>query len=382
MYHQNNPMCPNEVNFSMSSADDPITTTNLLTLAEQIRQAGNELGFQAVRFAAPDTSRHSQQYQRWLDKGYNGDMEWMSRNCDKRFDGSKLHPGTQTVISVRLEYQPEGSEPQEVLNDPALGYVARYALGRDYHKVLRKRLVQFGKAIEQIAGEHGCRPFVDSAPVMERQIAEQAGLGWIGKNTLLLSPGRGSWFFLGELFTSLKLPFDQPLPKSHCGSCTQCLTDCPTDAFSGPNLMDARKCISYLTIEYSGSIPIELREKMGNRIYGCDDCQLVCPHNRKAKPTSEADFQPRHKLDSAPLTELFSWTEDEFLKKTEGSPIRRIGYEQWTRNIAVALGNGPATEEAIQLLKNKQGQVSPLVDEHLTWALDRLSRTRSLFTNS
>ncbi|TCS42996.1 tRNA epoxyqueuosine(34) reductase QueG [Reinekea marinisedimentorum] len=358
----------------MQSPDNLITTAESLTLAEQIRDIGKKLGFQAVHFSTPDTSGHAEQYNAWVDAGYNGDMAWMARNCDKRFDGSELQPGTKTVISVRMNYQPDGAAPESVLGDPGKAYIARYALGRDYHKVLRKRLMHFAKAIEEIAGKHGYRPFVDSAPVMERQIAEQSGMGWIGKNTLLLAPGSGSWFFLGELFTDLELPFDAPFPKSHCGSCQQCLIDCPTDAFLGPNKLDARKCISYLTIEYAGSIPVELREKMGNRIYGCDDCQLVCPHNRKANDTEEADFQPRHNLDDASLLSLFAWSEQQFLNNTEGSPIRRIGYEQWTRNLAVALGNGPCSEQATDQLKQKLGQVSALVDEHIEWALSRLQQ--------
>jgi epoxyqueuosine reductase len=356
----------------MQSHNNLITTAEQLTLAEQIRNIGKRLGFQAVHFSAPDTSDHAEDYINWVNAGYNGDMTWMSRNLDKRFNGGELHPGTQTVISVRMDYRPDGANPEQVLSDPDKAYIARYALGRDYHKVLRKRLIQLAREIEEIAGEHGYRPFVDSAPVLERQIAEQSGMGWIGKNTLLLSPGSGSWFFLGELFTDLKLPFDTPLEKSHCGSCSQCLTDCPTDAFIGPNHLDARKCISYLTIEYAGPIPAELRSKMGNRIYGCDDCQLVCPHNRKAEDSQEEDFQPRHHLDSISLIELFNWSKEEFLKKTEGSPIRRIGYEQWTRNLAVALGNSTKSEKTIQQLQKKLGTVSDLVDEHIRWAISQL----------
>jgi len=358
----------------MTQSSNTISTLDPLTLAEQIRTKGNQLGFQAVHFSAPDLSSHTDNFQRWIDAGFNGDMDWLARNGDKRFDGDSLHPGTKTVIAVRMDYLPADSKSIDILNSPTKAYVARYALGRDYHKVMRKRLTQFGKAIEELAGQHGFRPFVDSAPVMERQIAEQSGLGWIGKNTLLLSPGAGSWFFLGELFTNLKLPYDPPMEKGHCGSCEQCLIDCPTDAFVAPGVLDARKCISYLTIEFSGSIPVELREQMGNRIYGCDDCQLVCPHNRKAPETEEDDFSPRHALDDIDLVTAYSWSESEFLKKTEGSPIRRIGYEQWLRNVTIALGNGHSSEEVVLLLDRKRGCISDLLDEHIDWALNKLAK--------
>ena len=349
-----------------------IATTPRLDLAEQIRALGAPLGFQAMRFCAPDASAHSEHLDQWLAAGYQGEMSWLSRNTEKRLHGDLLHPGTKTVIAVRMDYLPANHHSMAVLNTPELAYVARYALGRDYHKVLRKRLVQLAKQIAELAGSHGYRPFVDSAPVMERQLAEQAGLGWTGKNTLLLAPGAGSWFFLGELFTDLQLPFDPPMAQGHCGSCNQCLVDCPTDAFVAPGVLDARKCISYLTIEYDGSIPVELRSKMGNRIYGCDDCQLVCPHNNKAETTTEADFLPRHSLEKIQLSEAFEWSESQFLKNTEGSPIRRIGYAQWQRNIAVALGNAPASEELIALLERRRGRVSALVDEHIDWALAKL----------
>lgn len=359
----------------MPDFSNTIPALDTLTLAEQIKAIGVSLGFQAVRFSSPSTQSHQTQYQQWVDAGYNGTMGWMAENIDKRFEADKLHAQTKTVISVRMDYFPADADSLAVLENTELGYIARYALGRDYHKVLRKRLTQFGKQIELIAGDHGFRPFVDSAPVMERQLAEQAGLGWIGKNTLLLAPGSGSWFFLGELFTNLELPFDPPLPKSHCGSCSQCLTDCPTDAFLAPGVMDARRCISYLTIEYSGSIPLELRPLMGNRIYGCDDCQLVCPHNRKAPISEEQDFNPRHHLESPSLLMLFSWDEATFLNNMQGSPIRRIGYEQWQRNIAIALGNGKPTQQVHAALTEKLGQVSALVDEHIEWALLQLKKS-------
>ena len=360
------------MNLPMAVPVDLIATTTELSLAEKIRALGAPLGFQAMRFCAPDTRAHGEHLQQWLDAGYHGEMGWLTRNSDKRLRGDLLQPGTKTVIAVRMDYLPANHHSMAVLDSPELAYVARYALGRDYHKVLRKRLVQLAQQITELAGSHGYRPFVDSAPVMERQLAEQAGLGWTGKNTLLLAPGVGSWFFLGELFTDLDLPFDPPLEQGHCGSCNQCLVDCPTDAFVAPGVLDARKCISYLTIEYDGSIPVDLRAKMGNRIYGCDDCQLVCPHNNKADTTQEADFTPRHSLEKISLMEAFSWTEVEFLHNTEGSPIRRIGYAQWQRNIAVALGNAPASPELIATLERAKGRVSALVDEHIDWALVQL----------
>ena len=362
------------LNLPMQIISNTISTDSPLTLAEQIRNLGFTLGFQAVRFSSPVTTHHQADFQRWLDMGYHGDMAWLERNQDKRFDASSLHLGTQTVITVRMDYWPRDTNSQAILTDPSMAYISRYALGRDYHKVLKKRLAQFASAIETLAGNHGARPFVDSAPVMERQLAEQSGMGWIGKNTLLLSPGVGSYFFLGELCTSLDITPDPPTPKSHCGSCRQCITDCPTDAFVADGVLDARKCISYLTIEFSGSIPVDLRPKMGNRIYGCDDCQLVCPHNRKAEATSENDFAPRHRLESISLLDVFNWDETTFLAKTEGSPIRRIGYQQWLRNVAIGLGNGDFEPEVIQSLQAKLGKVSSLLDEHITWALTELKK--------
>ena len=357
----------------MAERSDLISTYDPLTLAEQIRALGRELGFQAVTFADPSTEQHRAAFESWLEAGYAGDMGWLERNLDKRFDAASLHPGTKTVICVRMDYWPEAADGLTLLSQTDRAYVSRYALGRDYHKVLRKRLSDFARQITDLAGDHGARPFVDSAPVMERQLAAHSGLGWIGKNSLLLAPGHGSTFFLGELCTNLALPFDSPNPASHCGSCQQCMVDCPTDAFVSDGVLDATRCISYLTIEYSGAIPEDLRAAMGNRIYGCDDCQLVCPHNRKAPVSDETDFQPRGELDGGTLVDLFGWSEAEFLKKTEGSAIRRIGYEQWQRNLAVALGNGPVTAEAREALSRGLGRVSELVDDHIRWALNRLA---------
>lgn len=349
-----------------------IATDGADNLTAEIRELGVSFGFQAVRFTSPTTEAWRDSFDEWLANGYHGSMDWLARNKDKRFDGAQLHPNTKTAIVVRMDYRPEGENGLELINQPERAYVARYALGRDYHKVMRKRLKAFGKAIEELAGQHGYRAFVDSAPIMERQMAQQAGLGWLGKNTLLLAPGTGSWFFLGELMTNLVLPFDQPSTQNHCGSCNQCLVDCPTDAFVAPGVLDARKCISYLTIEYDGIIPEELRSKMGNRVYGCDDCQLVCPHNAKAKDTQEPDFAARHRLDTISLIEAFAWTEKEFLTFTEGSAIRRIGYEQWQRNVAIGLGNGPANAEAIALLQARLPTASNTLKPHIEWALSRL----------
>lgn len=349
-----------------------IATSDELTLAEQIRQLGLALGFQDVRFGPANTEQHRDHFESWLTKTYHGDMTWLERNSDKRFRGADLLPGTLTAISVRMDYLPTDTRPEKTLQDSSLAYVSQYALGRDYHKVLRKRLKDYAEKISDLAGQHHYRPFVDSAPIMERQLAVQSGMGWQGKNTLLLAPGTGSWFFLGELFTDLELPHDLPTTAEHCGSCERCLIACPTDAFVSENLLDARKCISYLTIEHKGAIPVELRSLMGNRIYGCDDCQLVCPHNGKSQATSEPDFSARAALSELTLVEAFSWSEPEFLANTEGSAIRRIGYEQWLRNVAVALGNGPATAQAIEALNNRFGKHSALLDDHILWALTRL----------
>lgn len=347
-----------------------IDTLDLTALAERIKAEARRLGFQAVHIGPANTEAHRPAYEAWLAEGYNGEMAWMERNLDKRFDGAALHPGTERAISVRLDYRPEGPM-QAVLDDPTKAYISRYALGRDYHKVMRKRLTRLGRTIESWVGAHGFRAFVDSAPVMERQLAQQSGMGWLGKNSLLLNKTAGSWFFLGELFTNLPLPVDEPFETEHCGSCDRCMTVCPTDAFVDEGVLDARRCISYLTIEHSGPIPVELRPLMGNRIYGCDDCQIVCPFNSFSDPSPEADFQPRHQLDQADLLTLFNWSEDEFLSNTEGSAIRRIGYQQWLRNLAVALGNAPTRTEITEALLARRTEVSELVREHLDWALRR-----------
>ncbi len=292
---------------------------------------------------------------------------------------SELQPGTRSVISVRMNYLPPVAKVAETLDNPAHAYISRYALGRDYHKVLRNRLKQLGERIQQACGELQFRPFVDSAPVMERPLADKAGLGWTGKHTLLLNQQAGSFFFLGELLIDLPLPADQPVEPA-CGNCSACLQICPTNAIVAPYELDARRCISYLTIELNGPIPEEFRPLIGNRIYGCDDCQLICPWNRYAVSSPEADFSPRHQLHTPELLTLWSWDENTFLKATEGSPIRRIGFEKWQRNIAVALGNGPASESVLHALLEKRSHTTELVQEHIDWALQQL-QTKQIADN-
>ncbi|ETI58429.1 tRNA epoxyqueuosine(34) reductase QueG [Marinomonas profundimaris] len=338
-------------------------------LADDIKSWAIEFGFAEARIVEPDLAQYKDEFNQWLNNQYHAGMDYLANHGDMRFYPEQLHPGTRRVISLRMHYLPQSVETVDRLKTKNKAYIARYALGRDYHKLIRKRLTQLAKKIEQRVGDHGYRAFVDSAPILERQIAEQAGMGWIGKNTLLLTPKAGSWFLLGEIFTNLPLPVDEPTQTRHCGSCTACLTQCPTDAFVEPWVLDAGKCISYLTIEHKGPIPVELRRKMGNRIFGCDDCQLVCPWTKFAKYTEEEDFQPRHNLDSADLVELFEWDEETFLKNTEGSPIRRTGYENWRRNIAVALGNAPTDHATTYALENALTHSSDLVKEHVIWAL-------------
>ncbi|OOC09447.1 tRNA epoxyqueuosine(34) reductase QueG [Thioalkalivibrio halophilus] len=342
-------------------------------LADRIRQWGRELGFAELRIGparVPEADRRH--LDAWLERGSHGDMQWMADRAALRHDPDALVPGVQRIISVRMDYfPPRTRRPAAQLADPEGAYVSRYALGRDYHKLLRKRLTELGRRIEAEA-PHGYRAFTDSAPVLEKALAQQAGLGWIGKHTNLLARGTGSWFFLGELFTDLPLPLDPGPAEDHCGSCRACLDVCPTQAFRGPHDLDARRCISYLTIELKGSIPEDLRPLIGNRIYGCDDCQLVCPWNRFAEVAAEPDFIARHGLDSASLVELFGWDEASFLEHTTGMAIRRIGHEQWLRNLAVALGNGPATDAAREALAARAGHPSALVREHVAWARARL----------
>ena len=345
------------------------TDHNLSHLPEMIGEWARELGFSYVGITHPDTGPHAQRLQQWLDDGFHGEMGYMADHGDKRYTPRSLVDGTRRVISVRLDYRPEPDSPARVLTNPEKAYITRYAVGRDYHKLMRKRLATLAKKIDEAVDGYDYRAFVDSAPVLERALAQRAGLGWIGKNNMVIHPKAGSFFFLGEIFTSAPLPVDEPFEKEHCGSCAACLDICPTDAFEGPYRLDARKCISYLTIELSGSIPVELRAKMGNRVFGCDDCQLVCPWNKFSKPTAEPDFQPRHGLDNTELATLFLWTEEQFLKRTEGSAIRRTGYQGWLRNLAVGLGNAPSTIPVIEGLKQRADHPSDLVREHVQWAL-------------
>jgi epoxyqueuosine reductase len=340
-------------------------------LARHIKRWGMELGFQQVGIAATRLDEDEAWLLQWLQAGHHGEMDYMQRHGTRRSRPAELVPGTVRVISVRLEYWPaESLAADAVLQDPALAYLSRYALGRDYHKLIRKRLQQLAIKIEALTGPFGYRAFTDSAPVLEKALARQAGLGWIGKHTNLINERAGSWFFIGELYTNLPLPVDPPA-DNHCGSCQSCIDACPTQAIIAPYKLDARLCISYLTIELRGSIPEQLRSLIGNRVYGCDDCQLVCPWNRFASPSAENDFSPRHGLDSSELLRLFGWNENEFEENTRGSAIHRIGYECWLRNIAVGLGNAPTTDTVIGALRARQDDPSALVREHAGWALQQ-----------
>jgi len=347
-----------------------LESEDLLRLTDNIKAWGRALGFQQVGIADVDLSQHEAHLKRWLEKGYHGEMSFMANHGTKRSRPNELVPGTVRVISVRMDYLPPDASFAKHLSKPDIAYISRYALGRDYHKVLRNKLKKLGQKITEELANTQYRPFVDSAPVLEHAIAEKAGIGWTGKHSLTLNREAGSWFFLGELFINLPLPIDEPV-KEECGSCTACMTICPTQAIVAPYTVDARRCISYLTIENSGDIPEEFREAMGNRIYGCDDCQLVCPWNRYASVTEEEDFLPRKQLHGQTLLTLFSWDEKTFLKNTEGSPIRRIGFEKWQRNIAVALGNAPFSEDVVEAIKDALPTASEMVKRHLKWALEQ-----------
>lgn len=341
-------------------------------LQNQIQQMAYKLGFDAVGFSDIDLQEHEQHLNQWLKKGFHGEMDYMQRHGTKRSRPSELVEGTCSVISVRIDYLPENKEHTDAaMDDQEKGYISRYALGRDYHKLMRNRLQKLATQMQELLGDFGYRVFTDSAPVLEKALAEKSGLGWIGKHSNVIQKQTGSWFFLGEIFTTLPLSVSKK-SENHCGSCRKCIDICPTQAIIGPYQVDARRCISYLTIELKGAIPVEFREAMGNRIYGCDDCQLVCPWNKFAQLTREPDFSPRHKLDSESLLNLFSWNEELFLKKTEGSAIRRIGYESWQRNIAIAMGNAPKTNEAVTALKQRRETSSTMVKEHIDWALNKL----------
>jgi epoxyqueuosine reductase len=340
-------------------------------LAGRIKAWGAELGFAGIGITGVELGEDEAHLLAWLEQGRHGSMDYMQRHGIKRSRPAELQPGTLRVISARMHYFPQGMNAEaawQTLRDGERAYISRYALGRDYHKLIRGRLQKLADRIQAETGPFGYRAFTDSAPVLEKALARNAGLGWIGKHTLLLDRDAGSWFFLGELYTDLPLPVDQP-STAHCGTCTRCIDVCPTHAITGPYQLDARRCISYLTIESKEAIPDDLRPLIGNRVFGCDDCQLVCPWNKFAKPTREEDFAPRHGLDGARLVELFAWTEAEFLKKTEGMPIRRAGFEGFSRNVAVALGNAPHSNEVVDALEARADDPSPLVREHVAWAL-------------
>ncbi len=353
---------------------DKLDATGAADLKEDIRRWGRELGFDAIGFTGPDLGNAGLGLAAWLAAGCHGDMDYMAAHRSeagyKRAEPEQLLPGTRCIVTARLNYRVASADSWTVLDDSERAFVSRYALGRDYHKLLRQRLQKLTERIEQATGPYAARVFTDSAPVMEVELAQNSGLGWRGKHTLLLDRDAGSYFFLGEIFTDLPLPPDAPV-TDHCGSCTACLDACPMAAITEPYRLDARLCISYLTIETRGAIPEALRPLLGNRIYGCDDCQLACPWNRFAPLTREADFAPRHGLDQARLVELFAWTEAEFDERLAGSPIRRIGHERWLRNIAVALGNSARTESVLQALRKRADDPSPLVRGHVAWALAR-----------
>ena len=344
-------------------------------IEESVRRWGRELGFDAIAIAGTELAAEEARLLEWLDRGWHGEMDYMARHGARRARPRELVPGTVSVITARLNYTPASARAAaEVLEDPEAAYVSRYALGRDYHKVMRGKLQALADRMVAELGPFHYRVFSDSAPVMEVALAARSGLGWRGKHTLLISRDAGSMFFLGELFVGLDLARD-PATTEHCGTCNRCIDVCPTQAIVAPYQLDARRCVSYLTIEHKGAIPEELRPLMGNRIYGCDDCQAVCPWNKYARTASVPDFEPRNGLDAARLVDLFGWSEEEFDKRLEGSPIRRIGHERWLRNIAVALGNAPPSPQTRAALESRRDHPSPLVREHVAWALARVAAT-------
>ncbi len=359
--------------------DDQSIAPDLAQLARDIRAWGRELGFQQIGIADADLSEAEPRLLKWLGAGFHGDMDYMAKHGVKRSRPHELVPGTLRVIAARMNYLPAGAaESWSVIESPSQAYISRYALGRDYHKVMRRRLARLAERIEAAIGEFAYRAFTDSAPVMEVELAQKAGLGWRGKHTLLLTREAGSYFFLGEIYTDLPLPVDEAA-ANHCGTCRKCIDVCPTQAIVAPYQLDARLCISYLTIEHHGSIPVELRASIGNRVYGCDDCQLVCPWNRFAQPTAEGDFAVRNGLDNAALAELFAWGEEDFHARLAGSAIHRIGYARWLRNLAVGMGNAlrrlpPDSADAgriVAALQARSENVLPLVREHVQWALQQ-----------
>ncbi len=369
----------------------PPETASTESLGRAIERWARELGFQQVGITGVNLADQAPHVRRWLRNGFHGEMGYMARNVDKRLQPPLLEAETCTVISARMNYLPAGTEPLQALGLPDRAYIARYALGRDYHKLIRRRLARLAKRIDSAVQRVDARfrAFADSAPVLEKALGERAGLGWIGRHTLLIHPDAGSWFFIGEVYTNLPLPRTRAAQHDRCGSCRACMRVCPTGAIVGSRQLDARRCISYLTIEHKSSIPEELRPLIGNRIFGCDDCQLHCPWNRNPETTAEQAFMPRDlggaggagsagggsgRSDKVSLLELFEWDEATFQQRTRGSPLRRIDYERWQRNLAVALGNGPATPEVIRALRERLPTASPMVREHLQWALGRLTR--------
>ena len=347
----------------------------------RILAQGTALGFDKLTVTDTDLSRAAPHVLSWLAEGFAGEMGYLERHVDKRLQPSLLEPGTCRIVTARMQYLPADTQPIEVLENSDKAYISRYALGRDYHKVLRRRLSRLAEQINLTVADteprFAFRAFTDSAPVLEKALGEKSGLGWIGKHTLLLDKDAGSWFFLGEIFTNAPLPIDEVEVEDACGKCSACMTVCPTDAIISPRRLDARRCISYLTIEHKSAIPEEFRKPMGNRIYGCDDCQLFCPWNRGAPTTTESDFAVRNGLDSPRLVDLFALSEDAFLALTEGSAMRRIGYAQWQRNIAIALGNSAGGAEVKRVLQAGLGRVNVMVDEHIRWALDQLASSRT-----
>ena len=338
-------------------------------LMADLRRWSAELGFARLGVARIDLDEDEAHFLDWLRAGFNGEMAYMGRHGVKRSRPADLLPGTVSCVSVRMDYWPAAAaDAAATLADPGLAYVSRYALGRDYHKLMRARLQRLGARLKDAVGPLGYRVFTDSAPVLEKALARNAGLGWIGKHTNLIDRDAGSYFFLGEIYLNLALPADEP-STAHCGTCSACMPACPTGAIVAPHRLDARRCISYLTIELTGSIPVEFRRAIGNRIYGCDDCQLACPWNKFARPTGEGDFAVRHGLDRSQLVDLFSWSEAQFLERTRGSAIRRIGHPRWLRNIAVALGNAPTSPSLLEALRRRADDPSSLVREHVHWAL-------------
>ena len=349
---------------------------DLHQLVQNIKAWGEALGFQQVGIADIDLSAHEEKLQAWLDSDYHGQMNFMAEHGMKRARPDELLPGTLRVISVRMDYLPPDAKFAQTLKDKDTAYISRYALGRDYHKLLRNRLKKLGEKIRSQCTTANFRPFVDSAPVLEHALAQKAGIGWTGKHSLTLNQHGGSWFFLGELFIDIPLPVDEPVVEQ-CGSCNACITICPTQAIVAPYVVDAKRCISYLTIELKGAIPDEFRRLLGNRIYGCDDCQLICPWNRYAQLTNESDFHPRQVLQDKTLAELSYWDETTFLRETEGSAIRRIGHERWQRNIAVALGNAPYSHSTYVALNRLAEKGTELVKEHALWGLKEQDQKRA-----